>query len=182
MKTKRSQASVHAGSMADIAFLLLIFFLVATTISNDEGIARKLPPYETSGKTKHEAQNVLTILINHNQEILLKDAPITADTLRGAVKAFIDNNGSGECTYCNGLRDATASRSPQKAIISVQTDREVAYRTYVAVQNEISGAYTELREAYAQKRFGTSLEGLTGEQMKETFKAYPQLLSENALE
>ncbi|WP_340063319.1 biopolymer transporter ExbD [Ascidiimonas aurantiaca] len=182
MKTKRSQVSVHAGSMADIAFLLLIFFLVATTISNDEGIARKLPPYETSGKAKHEAQNVLTILINHKQEIFLKDAVITPDALRTAIKYFIDNNGSGTCTYCKGARDANASESPQKAVISVQTDREVAYRTYVTVQNEISGAYTELREIYAREMFEISLDMLTKEQMRKTLEAYPQLISENALE
>ena len=93
---KRSAPEVNAGSMADIAFLLLIFFLVTTTIEKDSGINRKLPPMEESEEDVIIKQkNIFTILINGRDELLVEDERMEIKNLRKAAAEFLDNNGDG---------------------------------------------------------------------------------------
>lgn len=180
MKNLKNQGEVNAGSMADIAFLLLIFFLVTTTIPNDEGIPQKLPracenpPCEVDF---HE-RNIFRVTINKNNAILVENNPMSVKELRDAVKAFVDNNGDGSCEYCTGFQLKNASDNPAKALTSIQSDRETEYSYFITVQNELIGAYHELREAYAVKKFKSTLENLSVAQLDEVKKAYPQVISE----
>jgi biopolymer transport protein ExbD len=147
---KRAAPEVNAGSMADIAFLLLIFFLVTTTIEKDSGITRKLPPMEESEEDVIIKQkNIFTVLLNKNDQLLVEDENMEIKNLRAAAVEFLDNNGDGSCNYCQGKKDPSSSDNPDKAIISLKNDRETSYAAYISVQNELVAAYNELRNRRA---------------------------------
>lgn len=191
---KRSAPEVNAGSMADIAFLLLIFFLVTTTIETDTGITRKLPPIpeEDAPPPEINDRNVFVVVINKNDELLVEDERMELKNLRQSALAFLDNGAKG-CQYCQGLKDPKSSDNPVKAVISLQNDRETNYGMYIAVQNELVAAYNILRNRESQRLFGanyTDMEnkfngmknGKPKAQLKEKIKTiremYPQKLSE----
>ena len=147
---KRAAPEVNAGSMADIAFLLLIFFLVTTTIETDSGINRKLPPIEESDEDVIIKQkNIFTVLLNGKDQLLVEDEIMELKDLRAAAIEFLDNGGDGSCNYCPGSRDPKSSDNPDKAIISLKNERETSYKTYIAVQNELVAAYNVLRDKRA---------------------------------
>lgn len=158
---KRAAPEVNAGSMADIAFLLLIFFLVTTTIEIDSGLSRKLPPIEESDPPIIKERNIFQLTVNGNNDLLLKAAGSDGDLielkdLREAAVTFLDNGGgTGEdaCKACKGKRNPESSDNFQKAIISLQNDRATSYETYIAVQNEIIAAYNVLRNREFKLRF-----------------------------
>ena len=147
---KRSAPEVNAGSMADIAFLLLIFFLVTTTIETDSGINRKLPPIdEIEDPPIIKQKNIFTVVVNKNNQLLAEEELTEISDLRALAVEFLDNGGGeGEeaCDYCQGQRDPKSSDNPDKAIISLKNDRETSYKVYIAVQNELVAAYNELRD------------------------------------
>jgi biopolymer transport protein ExbD len=146
---KRSAPEVNAGSMADIAFLLLIFFLVTTTIETDSGLNRKLPPMEdVVDPPIIKERNIFTVVVNKNNDLLVEEGPMDISELRAAAVAFLDNGGGkgdDACDFCQGARDTSSSDNPEKAVISLKNDRETDYKVYIAVQNELVAAYNELR-------------------------------------
>lgn len=160
MSRRKGAPEVNAGSMADIAFLLLIFFLVTTTIETDAGLDRMLPPIEPPDTDVIIKQkNIFTVNINKNGQLLVEEQLMDIRELRAAAIAFLDNGGSPTgtpdyCNYCKGKRDERSSDSPQKAIISLRNDRETQYSTYITVQNELVAAYNELRNREARRLFG----------------------------
>jgi hypothetical protein len=147
---KRSAPEVNAGSMADIAFLLLIFFLVTTTIETDSGLNRKLPPIEEiEDPPIIKQKNIFTVVVNKNNQLLAEEELTDISNLRALAVEFLDNGGGeGEeaCDYCQGPGDPKSSDNPVKAIISLKNDRETSYKVYIAVQNELVAAYNELRD------------------------------------
>ncbi len=159
---RRSAPEVNAGSMADIAFLLLIFFLVTTTMEKDKGIARQLPPIQEDDSTPPviiKDKNLFIVLVNKNDQLLVEDNPMELSDLREAAIEFLDNGGAPSkspeyCNYCQGKKDASSSDNPDKAIISVQNDRLTSYKMYIAVQNELVGAYNFLRNRESQRLYG----------------------------
>jgi hypothetical protein len=194
---KRAAPEVNAGSMADIAFLLLIFFLVTTTIETDTGINRKLPPMEESEEDVIIKQkNIFTVLINGKDQLLVEDELMELKNLRKAAVEFLDNGGgTGEdaCSYCKGKKSPSSSDNPDKAIISLKNERETTYSTYISVQNELVAAYNQLRDRRAQELFGISFIEMQAnydnvnwignkEKLKENIERikleYPQKLSE----
>ena len=155
MPRRGGPPEVNAGSMADIAFLLLIFFLVTTTIETDAGLDRMLPPIEPPDQDVIIKQkNIFTVNINKNGQLLVEEELIDLRNLRAKAVAFLDNGGDGSCNYCKGRKDAGSSDNPTKAIISLKNDRETQYGTYITVQNELVGAYNELRNREAQRLYG----------------------------
>ncbi|MEP3207870.1 MAG: biopolymer transporter ExbD [Maribacter sp.] len=154
MGRRAGAPEVNAGSMADIAFLLLIFFLVTTTIETDAGLDRMLPPIEPpETDVIIKQKNIFQVNINKNGQLLADDNLIDLKDLREKAKEFLDNNGDGTCTYCKGKKDPESSDNPSKAIISLKNDRETKYSTYITVQNELVGAYNELRNREAERLF-----------------------------
>ena len=146
---KRAAPEVNAGSMADIAFLLLIFFLVTTTIETDSGLNRKLPPMEDQVDPPIIRQkNIFTVVVNKNDQLLVEEELTDIKDLRSLAVAFLDNGGGvGDeaCDYCQGERDESSSDNPDKAIISLKNNRETSYKVYIAIQNELVAAYNDLR-------------------------------------
>ena len=195
---KRSAPEVNAGSMADIAFLLLIFFLVTTTIETDRGISRKLPPIPVEDIVPPviKQKNIFTVIVNRNNDLLVEDQLMDLKDLREAAVKFLDNGGGvGEeaCDYCQGVRDPSSSDNPEKAIISLVNDRQTKYGTYISVQNELVGAYNFLRNREAQRLYGMDYSEMEknfndpnyngnkevlGKRVDEIQNMYPQKLSE----
>ena len=160
MARRGGPPEVNAGSMADIAFLLLIFFLVTTTIETDAGLDRMLPPIEPpEDNVVIKQKNIFTVNINKNGQLLVEEELTDLKDLRTKAVAFLDNGGAPSgtqdyCNYCKGRRDPAASDNPGKAIISLRNDRETKYATYITVQNELVGAYNDLRNREAQRLYG----------------------------
>ena len=157
---KRAAPEVNAGSMADIAFLLLIFFLVTTTIEKDKGLLRSLPPIDDTEVEPPviKQKNLFTVNINRNNQLLVEEEEIPISELRQATIDFLDNGGgtnqAGErCDYCKGKRLEDSSDHPDKAIISMKHDRETTYEKYMDVQNELVAAYNFLREREASRLY-----------------------------
>ena len=157
---RRSTPEVNAGSMADIAFLLLIFFLVTTTIEKDKGIARQLPPIEdVIDPPIIKQKNLFIVNVNRNDQLLVEEKLMDVKNLRQAAIDFIDNGGapSGSpehCSFCQGKRSSSSSDNPDKAVISVQNDRLTSYRMYIIVQNELVAAYNYLRDRESERLYG----------------------------
>lgn len=171
MKRPKQDTTINASSMADIAFLLLIFFLVTTTIDFDKGIMHKLPPIGDIITSPAHGNNVLKVLVNQNDKLLINGEPATIEALRQTAKEFLDNNG----------QNPRYSDNPDAAIISLQNDKGTSYGAYLQVQNELKGAYRELRDAYAMKHFGQTygqLQDAKSENVEAVKNAYPMRLSE----
>ena len=200
---RRENPEINAGSMADIAFLLLIFFLVTTTMNVDSGISKKLsekPPADYVPPVIKE-KNIFEVNINRNNELLVEGERMDVKELKDAAVKFIDNGGGtgnpGEdgtpgkaCDYCKGERSETSSDHPNKAIISVQSDRGTEYGTYIVVQDQLLKAYRDLRNRLSKERYGMSFTELeaaykddkTNEELKKKVEdiktAYPQIISD----
>ena len=195
MARRAGAPEVSAGSMADIAFLLLIFFLVTTTIETDAGLDRMLPPIEPPDTdVVIKQKNIFQVNINKNGQLLADDELIELKDLRSKAMAFLDNGGDGTCSYCQGRKNAESSDNPSKAIISLKNDRETKYSTYITVQNELVGAYNDLRNREAQRLYNKNFVDMEAEylnpetdddvkeELKEKVKRiqdlFPQKLSE----
>jgi biopolymer transport protein ExbD len=137
---KNRAAEVPAGSMADIAFLMLTFYMVTTVIRVDEGITLLLPPIQISEPQPIHDRNLFTILINsHDQFLVENERRTTVNGLRDEIKLFIMNHG----------KNPSKSVSPEKAIVSLKTDRGASYRIFVQMLDEIQAAYYELYASQA---------------------------------
>lgn len=198
-KKRGAPPEVNAGSMADIAFLLLIFFLVTTTIGVDQGINRKLPPFQENPEVPPiNERNILTVLVNMHDQLLVEDNLMDIKNLRETAIKFLENNGDGTCTYCKGSKDPASSDNPTKAVISLSNDGKTSYKMYLAVQNELVAAYNILRDRECKRRYGISFTELDylyndpaskgkysdkeieefGEKVKVIQELFPQRLSE----
>ncbi len=162
---------VNAGSMADIAFLLLIFFLVTTTIAEDSGVLVKLPPWSEEDQQddiKIKQRNILTVLINAQDELLVEKEPADITTLRATVKEFIANPNHEE----------DKAEAPNVAVVSLQNDRGTKYKAYLEVYNELKAAYRELWEEAAQKKFHKEYKSLDSDKQRTIRNEFPLVISE----
>jgi biopolymer transport protein ExbD len=180
---RQNNQEINAGSMADIAFLLLIFFLVTTTMDTDKGLARQLPPMpeedQKDDENKIKERNLLVVLINKNDRLLVNGEEMYVENLREKTKEFIANPGQDENLplmdfktimvknpdYYPGSEEPKKiahrlfeSRYPEgypvsKGVISLQNDRGTSYKRYIEVQNELVAAYNELRNGLSMRMF-----------------------------
>ncbi len=167
---RKNDNSINAGSMADIAFLLLIFFLVTTTIAEDQGILVQLPRWESTPPepTPLNERNVLNVLVNGKNELLVEGELAFISNLRKHTKTFISNpSGSDKMPI-----------SPDKAIISLKNDRSTSYETYIGVYNELKAAYRELRDEESYRTHGKEFALLTKEDQKKIKNKIPLIISE----
>jgi biopolymer transport protein ExbD len=149
----KGKNEINAGSMADIAFLLLIFFLVTTTFPNDRGILFTLPPKPNPDEpppdiTKND-RNIFKILVNSNDQLLVEDEPLTdVFLIKNLVKEFVLNNG----------RNKSLSDNPIEAVVSFKTDRGSSYEIFIDILDQLDGAYNEM--------YGERV-GMTGAEFRE---------------
>ncbi|MCK5029324.1 MAG: biopolymer transporter ExbD [Bacteroidales bacterium] len=180
---KRPTGQFSAASMADIAFLLLIFFLVATTMDIDSGLSRQMPPYNPDQEESTDLikeRNVYVVLINSNDQILVEGKQLNVRMIREAAKEFIVNPANKE-----NLPEKTPKEIDffgevmvSKGIISLQNDRGTSYGMYIKVQNELIAAYNEVRDEVSMRKFGKHYVDLTKEKQDAVKKYYPQIISE----
>lgn len=139
---------INAGSMADIAFLLLIFFLVTTTIDVDKGITVKLPPWSEDEPdiTKLNKRNVYSVMVNAQNELLVRGEPAQVKNLKENAMEFI----------LNPMKREDLAEKPTKAIVSLKNDRGTNYKTYLEVYNELKAAYNQLWDDECRKTYGVA--------------------------
>jgi biopolymer transport protein ExbD len=170
-KRERESAEINGSSMADIAFLLLIFFLVTTTINVDTGIGLVLPPplQEDQEPPPIKERNLMNILVNAEGRVLMDDQPYQLTEVKERLKEFIDNP----------TNDPNLSESPDMAIVSVKTQRQTPYRIYVDMLDEVMGAYKELRDAASRANYGVPFGALQDDspQYNQITDMYPKKIS-----
>lgn len=184
---RRELQEINAGSMADIAFLLLVFFLVTTTMESDWGLARRLPPpldVNMPEPPPIKDRNVFQVLANANDQLLVEGELMDIGELRESAKEFIANPQDK-----SDLPEKKKETIPffgemrvSKQVISLQNDNGTSYDLYIQVQNELAAAYNELRNEIAMERFGVSYDYLVEIEDKPKVDAvrdvYPQRISE----
>lgn len=169
--------------MADIAFLLLIFFLVTTTMNVDTGLARMLPPIADSNeKTTQDVKqrNIFTVLINKSDRLLVEGKPMDVSILREKAKEFIANPNNDPDLPEKEVKqiDYFGAYEVPKGVISLQNDRGTSYSMYMHVQNELVAAYNELRNELARSKFGKYYDDLLEDQQKAIQAIYQMRISE----
>ncbi len=175
--------------MADIAFLLLIFFLVTTTMDIDTGITRKLPPPppEDMEDIKVKERNIFKVLVNKNDRLLVNGKPGNIKTLREEVKQFLTSGNLKNPNSAENMPEKKAVNVPllggdifiSKGIISLKNDRGTSYDMYIQVQNELAAAIRELRDEMSSNFFGMNFDQLADDEKREAIqKAIPVAVSE----
>ena len=183
MENKRKIQEINAGSMADIAFLLLVFFIVATTMSTDRGITRILPPMpdETQQATDVKKRNVLEIFVSRFDEIMVNKKKIDVLQLREEAKKFILNVTNDPDLPEKETKniDLIGEYAVSKGVISLKNDRATTYKVYIKVQNELVRAFREVRDDFSMLKFGKNFSDLSDEQREAIVKAIPLAISES---
>lgn len=182
---KRKVPSLNASSMADISFLLLIFFLVTTSMDVNQGLARRLPaPVPPDQKVEDfdiKKRNLFVVKINSMNQLLVQGQEMDIKQLRAAAKEFIANPSNDPnlpelfTENIEGLGEVTYTKDH---VISVQNDVDTQYQAYLDVQNELVAAYNELRNEYASERYGKAYLELDEDVQRLIQKIYPQKISE----
>ncbi len=185
-RKKRGVPGINSSSTADIAFMLLIFFLITTSMDTDRGLARRLPPPpENDQREKSDIivkeRNVLQVRVNKNDELMVGGEFLDIKQLRAKAKEFIANPNNDE-----NLPEKHAKNLPffgnvmitEKHVISVQNDVGTSYDAYIQVQNELVAAYNELRNELASAQFGKSFAECSEDEQKAIIDYYPQKISE----
>lgn len=201
-RSKRELQEINAGSMADIAFLLLIFFLVTTTMDIDTGLMRVLPPYveePPEDQPDVNKRNVFVVLANAQDNLLVEDEYMQVENLKEAAKEFIIGkpNDPGNIRF---PEFEPASNKPEsydliikywgadypvsKQIISLQNDRGTSYDLYIKIQDALASAYQEVRDEVAISRFGKPYDKLQdgNEKEQEQAKAVKKLIAQRISE
>ena len=190
MGNARKTPEVRADSQADIAFLLLIFFLVATTMNSDKGLSRVLPPLPPEDvkveDIKVKERNVLLVFVNAAGQIMAGNESMDIRGLKDKAKEFIlnpmdDENLPEKKDTEIDLGDGSKWTYPvSEGVISLQTTRDTNYEVYIMVQNELSRAFNEVREQVSMQKFGHAFADLNEDQRSAVTKAVPQKISEAA--
>jgi len=184
MANKKKTPALNTSSTADIAFLLLCYFLMTTTMGSQTGLSRRLPPMpDANAKVEDQKvnrRNIIVVKINSADRLLAGSEAIDVSQLKEKIKEFLSNPADDPnlpektMTEIEGYGQYPVS----KGVISLQNDRGTSYHAYIAVQNELVKAVDELREEFARSNYGKAFDRLTEEQQEIVKKAIPQNISE----
>lgn len=180
MKQKPSR-QINAGSMADIAFLLLIFFLVTTTMSTNTGLQRRLPPFKPDSTIVPKPErDVMVVLINRENNIAVGGEAVDLEDICKRTKEFFLNTNEDENLPDKKQKEILflGEFPVSKGVVSLQTDRTTNYSKYIEVQNELVRAVNELRNELALQRFKIPFKDLSEEKQKAIAEAFPLAISE----
>ena len=180
---KRKIPEINAGSMADIAFLLLIFFLVATTMSTDTGIQRVLPPWvenPTDDAPPIKERNLMAVKVNQYDQIQMQGKLVDLRQVKDLAKEFILNAGNSEDLPEKKMTEIEliGQYPVSEGVISLQNDRGTSYDMYIKVQNELTRAFNEIRDNVARQYFGAPVSELDDAKREAIQKAVPNKISE----
>lgn len=184
-KKKKKVPGLNASSTADISFILLIFFLITTSMDTDSGLARRLPqppdPDQEDAQIDVKERNVLNVRLNAAGDLMINSDISDIKDLRARAKEFVKNENDISSLPEKNVKEIDLLGPcyvTDKHVISVQTDRGTPYEVYFEVQNELVAAYNELREELSKAKFGRSYEYLSDEQKVAIRTYYPQKISE----
>ena len=179
----RKTPEVNSSSTADMAFLLLCFFMMTTTMDQDKGLSRRLPPMPNpNDKLKDQEinrRNIIVVKINSQDRVLAGSKPMLVSELRDEIKRFVRNPYNDpnlpekKDTTINGMKFQIS-----KGVISLQNDRGTSYKTYIEVQNELVGAFNDLRDEESMVKFGKKFSELAEEEQEIIKEVIPQMISE----
>ena len=173
---------INSSSQADIAFLLLCFFLMTTSMDVDYGITRRLPPpvEQNDDDVKVKERNVMNVLINKNNKLMVNGRPSDISLLKEDAKNFMTPHPGDETAPEVETKtfDLLGDILMSKGVISLQNDRGTSYAMYISVQNELARAFNELKEEMAWKHFHKHLDQLNEDQTKAVNDAVPVRVSE----
>lgn len=181
----RKLPEIPTATLADIAFLLLIFFLVTTTMDTDKGLERRLPQWvdpnmEIDEDVQIKERNVFVVLVNRNNDLLVENEWFQMKNLREKAKEFMSNPNNLET-----LPEKEPVQVPllgemmvSKGVISLRNDLDTKYGTYITVQNELIGAINELRDELAREKFGKVFSSCNEEQQNAIKEVFPSRISE----
>ena len=181
---KKKVPEINGSSMADIAFIALIFFLMVTTMDKEEGISRLLPPIPPEDQKmedlKVNRRNIIQVKINSNDRLLAGSQPMEVSQLKDKIKEFMTNPYDDPNLPEKEIQDipGLGPTPVSKGVISLQNDRGTTYQAYITVQNELIKAINELRDDFSMKTFGKKYSKLSDEQQEMVRKAVPQKISE----
>ena len=162
MGKKRKTPGINGSSSADIAFMLLIFFLITTSMDTDQGLARRLPPpvpkdQKNDADVDIKHRNLLVVLVSSGNQIMCGGEPTDIKQLKDKVKEFIDNpyNDANKPEKVEvDVPYFGKTMVTKNHVISLQNDRGTSYQAYIDVQNELAAAYNELRDNISTAKFG----------------------------
>lgn len=185
-KGKRKVPDINSSSTADIAFLLLIFFLITTSMDTDKGLTRQLPPprekdQQVDENDKIKERNILEVYLNLYDQLMVNGEIMNVSQLRNKAKEFIANKNDDEKLPLRSPKEIQffgTQLVTDKHVISLQSDRSTSYQAYMDVQNELVAAYNELRNELANEKWGKDYADLDEEQKKAIREVYPQKISE----
>ena len=176
--------ALNTTSTGDIAFLLLIFFLVATTMDVDKGIQRRLPPMPDENQKQQDIKvnrrNIVVVRINAQDRILAGGTPMDVTQVKDKIKEFITNPANSESLPEKEMKDIEGfgQYAVSKGVVSLQNDRGTSYSAYLRVQNEIVKAFNEIRDDFAMVNYGSKYADLDEEKQRIVRDAVPQSISE----
>lgn len=179
----RKLPEYNASSLADIAFMLLIFFLVTTTMDVDSGLRRKLPaplPEDIEAPPPIKERNVFVVLVNAKDQLLVNGERMRVENLRERAKEFLANPNNSDKLPEKKVVDIEllGPYEVSKGVISLRNDIGTTYGMYLSVQNELVGAVAELRDELSMRKWGKSYDDLDKEQSMAVRKAVPSYISE----
>lgn len=184
-KKNKKVPGLNTSSTADISFMLLIFFLVTTSMDTDMGLARRLPPPPEKDQEEAEIdvkeRNVLNVRLNAAGNLMVNHDFMDIKQLRARAKEFIKNENNLPSLpekHMKNIELLGQCAVTDKHVISVQTDRGTSYNIYFQVQNELVAAYNELRDELSKAKFNKPYAALTDEQQEAIRAYYPQKISE----
>jgi biopolymer transport protein ExbD len=176
---------IPSASMADIAFMLLIFFLVATTMDVDSGLERRLPQMPPENQQQDDTppikeRNVLSVLVDRYNRLMVEGELMQISELRAKTKEFLLNPNDDENLPEKKMTDVPllGNYPVTKGVISLRNDVGTEYGTYIAVQNELVGAINELRNELAQEKFGKKYDACSEEEQEALREIVPSRISE----
>lgn len=185
---KKKTPEINSSSTADIAFLLLCFFLMTTTMNKDDGIARRLPPMPPENQVQKDQdinkRNVVIVRINASDKVLAGDRPydITSEAgkteLVDFIKKSLTNVSDPNLPEMESKEIEGKTYMVTRGVISMMNDRGTSYGVYMVVQNLLVKAVNELREEFCQKEFGKPYKKINDNEMKIVKQAVPQRISE----
>ena len=175
---------INSSSTADIAFLLLCYFLMTSTMGEDSGLQRRLPPMPTENQQaedqKVNRRNIIVVKINSQDRLLAGNDAIDVSLLKDRIKEFLTNPSDDPTLPEKSPKDIEGfgTYPVSQGVISLQNDRGTSYQAYIAVQNELVKAINELRDDFSKKYYGKLYSQLTEDQQKIAREAIPQNISE----
>ncbi len=184
---KKKVPEINGSSMADISFMLLIFFLTATTMETDKGLFRMLPPYQDPTEVLEDVKvldkDLFVVLVNKDDKLMVEKKPMHARELRKTLKDFLMNmNNNLEDKQYPGYTEESIPGIGRvkvtKAIVSIQNDRGTSYQKFIEVQNEIVAAYNEVKDYYSLKYYKRPFKDLKENQQDLIKQIIPQKISE----